>query len=315
MGLSRVTVRKAFAILEEDGLIVRKKKMGTFVREGVLDSKALHVAVLIPGRALDRGSFHGEIFGGCLSRALESGARLHCFPVSAPSVTLREIADCGASAVMVVAPKKGQMEILDALNESDLPTLVVNREVRGNRLSFVSTDHARGGEEMTRHFIAEGHERIAFVGRDDDDLCVRDRYEGYVAAFAKTGAILDEKLTFSMNLEEAKARPNEEIDRFFGFMTDTKPTALVSAGTGVMRDTVTPVVRAMETVPEMATFDEIWDTNPFKATLHEVVQPSRSEIGYTAMFHLERLARGNVGRVGVLMPPTILLKERGNNTR
>ncbi len=59
----------------------------------------------------------------------------------------------------------------------------------------IGCDNLRGGYEITRHMLAAGRRRIAFLGEADDHYPeFEDRYHGYTEALADAGIEVDPKL-------------------------------------------------------------------------------------------------------------------------
>ena len=70
-----------------------------------------------------------------------------------------------------------------------VPLVWVNRNPEPD-LPCVVPDERVGGRELTRHLVAMGHRRIAYVGPDSGHLSATGRYEGFLAAVREAG--LDE---------------------------------------------------------------------------------------------------------------------------
>lgn len=73
--------------------------------------------------------------------------------------------------------------------------------------TVVGSDNRQGGAAATRHLLAQGRRRIAFVGDCSDHYPeLSDRYAGYCAALAEAGLEADPMLQVDANLTEQSGR-------------------------------------------------------------------------------------------------------------
>jgi DNA-binding LacI/PurR family transcriptional regulator len=82
---------------------------------------------------------------------------------------------------------------LARLVDGGVPVVLV--DARGEGVPMVVTDDVEGGRMATRHLIALGHERVAFMGADDDtavgSTSSAQREQGYAEVLAEVGQPLD----------------------------------------------------------------------------------------------------------------------------
>jgi DNA-binding LacI/PurR family transcriptional regulator len=69
--------------------------------------------------------------------------------------------------------------------EINIPNVVLEKTTP--RSSCVDFDHVWGGAAATRHLLKAGRQRIGFIGRSDNQIPFRKRYEGYQSALAEAG--------------------------------------------------------------------------------------------------------------------------------
>jgi len=97
------------------------------------------------------------------------------------SLTRRDRAD--GLLIVSLPPPDGSLKRL-----ADAGVPVVLLDARGDGVPAVVTDDVEGGRIATRHLLALGHERIAFIGDQPDNpfgfTSSRDRERGYVQAMA-----------------------------------------------------------------------------------------------------------------------------------
>lgn len=91
---------------------------------------------------------------------------------------------------LVIAPTDGGAEpTFAALRRAGIPTLQVLHKADPDTetFPFASFDYAASGAEATRHLIAQGAHKIAFVGGLKDHAITNERMSGYAAAMIAAG--------------------------------------------------------------------------------------------------------------------------------
>ena len=87
-----------------------------------------------------------------------------------------------AGTIMVACPP-GDVRI-QALIESQLPTVFIDAVGTGAHATFVTSDNTDGARQITEHLLALGHRRIARITGTDTDPSGRDRLAGIRQALA-----------------------------------------------------------------------------------------------------------------------------------
>ena len=137
----------------------------------------------------------GNNFSASLLRALENRLRERGIAVLAASLDEepeRErdlVRDLVARRVdgLVLMPASVSQEYLVSEQRAGLPTVFVDRRPRGVDADSVTVDNHLGGQLATRHLLAHGHRRIAFIS----DLLTIDtaeqRLRGYTQSMQDVG--------------------------------------------------------------------------------------------------------------------------------
>lgn len=86
--------------------------------------------------------------------------------------------------------------ILHALQERQIPWLIMNRHIASKRVSYVGLDDEYATESAVNYLIKLGHRRIAFVGGNRNFENTKRRYSGYLAALEKAGIPAREEYVF-----------------------------------------------------------------------------------------------------------------------
>ncbi|MBM7097539.1 LacI family DNA-binding transcriptional regulator [Bacillus sp. H-16] len=76
---------------------------------------------------------------------------------------------------------------LDEVIESNIPCVLVDVELEGDNVGYVSTDNVFGAQMAMRHLINLGHENIAMMNGHNQARVSQRRLEGYVKALEEAG--------------------------------------------------------------------------------------------------------------------------------
>ncbi|MBA3936686.1 MAG: substrate-binding domain-containing protein [Planctomycetes bacterium] len=193
VGASERTVLEALAALQRAGRVERRNGVGTFVLDapaGDAGGRPLLPAVdagLIVAVARPDRSFFDHCLQALHREAGSAGLTL-------VSRLLAEGEDAG-----VVLPPRSQRPRGFLLFRRDLEPLAVRLQQAGQRVVLVGSvlagtaarvpsvagDHERGGLLATRHLLALGHRRVAFLG--DADVERTRRWRGHQRALDELG--------------------------------------------------------------------------------------------------------------------------------
>lgn len=112
---------------------------------------------------------------------------------------------------------------LQELDQFGVPLVLVNNLVGGKFAHSLSIDDRLGGRLMTRHLLALGHRRIAYLGNAAGGQASRDRRAGYRAELAAAGL----KRTPAWELTGPSGRPEGGVAGAEAFLAlQPRPTAL-----------------------------------------------------------------------------------------
>jgi GntR family transcriptional regulator of arabinose operon len=213
-GVSRITVRLALAMLEEEGLIVRRRSLGTFVRNA-------------PGHEHQKPFASGTIAIICSNEQAEHVEEDVAFAIQLRAIE-RGLAQRGHSVQIVGIGKDDQLnrvrlEQLSQIQQLEgvcaigpclerYADLFANAHVITTSMYYpgrfprVGTDIQAVCRDAISHLIERGHRRIALICGDWVDRRAFALFaEGYREAFARAG------LSFEMGWL-CHGHPNEPID-------------------------------------------------------------------------------------------------------
>jgi DNA-binding LacI/PurR family transcriptional regulator len=98
-------------------------------------------------------------------------------------VALRALFEHRVDGIIVATREtRAGNELLQGLVERGLPMVLVGRTFNHAQADRVTADHWRGGYDAVEHLIAQGHQRIAFVGVTLTNGAGLRRFQGYLDA-------------------------------------------------------------------------------------------------------------------------------------
>lgn len=175
-GLSLTTVRRAYELLVDEGLVIRRQGAGTFVcpraRHGY--SRNGRIGVLVPESDYYFSRVIQGIESTLSSRGFEMIVATSGYDVHREQHEVTSLVEQKADGIIVAPafsqgrrePNRRQIEVLGA---SGFPILLLERSFPRlgpvDHLEHVVSDHAGGAFDAVRHLLALGHERIALIVR------------------------------------------------------------------------------------------------------------------------------------------------------
>ena len=110
------------------------------------------------------------------------------------------------------------------LKNTDIPVILMNRDFQAASVSCIVFDDCDGATKAVEYLLSLGHERIAFLGKNDRDSS-RRRLQGYMAGLENAGISLDSDLIFGCDYETDSGKKAGE----YILNLKNKPTAILCA--------------------------------------------------------------------------------------
>ncbi|MBE76843.1 MAG: hypothetical protein CMG41_03790 [Candidatus Marinimicrobia bacterium] len=230
-GLSRATVRQALRNLEQNGYIVRKKRVGSFVLKIEKDTKNIPtVGILIPDirsgyapilarGAEDEATKNNISLILCNTDDLLSQAKYHIDRLINLKVS-------GVIYVPVAASDKDNLQIIKKLKRKNIPVVLADRGIQGSEIDIVTTNNFEGSRQIAQHLINEGHERIAFLSNKLYST-ERLRYDGFISKMKEANINQDPAITI---LDKGAFNVNRYLTHVHKILKNKKKFTAVYAG-------------------------------------------------------------------------------------
>jgi len=202
-GLARATRRQAIQNLVNMGLLLRKRRLGTFVIEKTPTTKnQMIIGLLLPD--IRRG------YAPILARGVEDEAsqnRQSIILCDTDDLFIRanfhadrmiENAVSGVIFVPTAVSNTQNKIIIDKLKQNDIPVVLVDRTIPYMEMDCVTTDNVKGAYDLTTYLIDKGHKRIT-ITLSTMISTERDRLKGYKQALIDNDIPVDNELIFTQN--------------------------------------------------------------------------------------------------------------------
>lgn len=225
-GVSRITVRHALTQLENQGVLYRKRGVGSFVNPDIYQTP-ISGAELAPAKSNRVFAFVIPFniartgLTGSIQEATNYLNERDCF------TSMYISGENGENQGHCILQRLAQMNIagvayypytnnihLEALNElmfSGKPVVLMDLPSRVAHLPSVTSDNLGGERALIRHLTSLGHRHIAFLSGIPISAreTLGDRYSGYLLGLADAGIKLNPALVYTEMGPEARALPAE----------------------------------------------------------------------------------------------------------
>lgn len=317
----RKVIRNAVALLEADGMVVRRPNCRPVVN-AEWDAHAARSSSGEPFRFIDtpvafrqaalimwqgchvheqNGTAQQRIFWGMNEVLSNSGVHTIFLDIgqygrpdetaSREAAHLRHAVDNGLGVVYYPHAIQRNTELIRATGRR-VPLVLIDRQLPGIEADFVGVENDLAVYEATNYLIEQGHRRIAFATLTDTVHTVQDRQTGYARAIADAFGLDRYELVIVEPATDVPEWP--AFDAVFSLPPNRRPTALVCVNDYVAVRAYEHLRRFGLEIPRdiaLVGFDNLIPTLPGGLGLTTVAQPYE-EIGRRAAMAL--LDRRNI---------------------
>lgn len=205
--VSTVTVKKALDLLRQDGMIMRRPRLGTFVTrlsptEGTAADAAPGSLPLV-GCVLTNfdDSFGTELLGSMLDTAAGRANLIVRRSAGSPRVEEQLITELVANQIQALVLEPSSSEyvppVVLELVTRRFPVVIVDRALDRLPVSTVCSDNLAAARMLTGHLFDLGHRRVGLVSAATHVSTLDDRRQGFLLAHATLSAPHDESTAFT----------------------------------------------------------------------------------------------------------------------
>ena len=330
----RSVVRGALALLEKEGLILRRPHCRPIVQPpaGEMPSavagspvfpslKSRFVALAMwHGGILEQGrSAQERIFWG-MNQALGTAGYHAVFLDLGDSVRsetenaereaahLRYVLDHEFAGVVFYAYAYQSNSDLIREVAHRIPFILLDRSLPGVEADFVGAANRQAMFEATSHLISLGHRRIAYVTTPEPINTVQDRLQGHMRAMRESALHFEAVLTTPFLTDTVWPA----FEAVFRLPAGERPTALLCVNDYAAIQVADQFERLNLRVPEdisLVGFDDIVQTLPGGVGLTSVAQPFE-DIGRTAAeLFIRRVENPSAPPAAVHLPTRLIVRE------
>lgn len=208
---------------------------------------------------------------------------------------------------VIVPPVRDDDPDVEALVESGIPVVCVDRRLASTRVDMVISDNERGSRMATEHLIEQGHRRIAYIGGIPRISTSRERLSGYRNALKEHNLPFDDALVRDGDSrQESGQRLTEQL-----LNLDPPPTALVAGNNLMMLGALIALNEHNVRIPQdmaLVGYDDV----PWAKALNPpptVVNQPGYEMGRRAAETLfQRFAEPNQSTTLATLQPTLVVR-------
>jgi LacI family transcriptional regulator len=194
---------------------------------------------------------------------------------------------------------------VDYLLKSSLNFILVDRILKQQKTSYVSTDHYQGAFEATEYLIKLGHRKIAILKGGGILFPDIERYAGFENAMKKNKINIEQKFILNCEFNEMKAY-NATLKLM---ETNPKPSAIFTFNSKMMNGTIKAIQKLGLNIPDdisLICFDQIPGYEIFQPRIACVIQPIKSlgEKAISALINKIKKTEKS-GRTRVILKPEL----------
>lgn len=216
------------------------------------------------------------------------------------------------SGLLLFAAPGTNSDVIRRIQRFGIPVVLINRLFPELPCDYIGVDNLHGGYEATKHLLALGHKRIAFIGGNRQLYTWHGRLQGYQQALQEAGleteaALMPESLC---NREEAPAL----IEHLFDL--PNPPTAIFSYNDTIAIGAMMALKsRGITPGKEVAVigFDDIPEGLSFSPSLSTVTAHPRHQGAKAVELLQSRISNPGMPVQRIVMPTELVVRESSGN--
>lgn len=157
----------------------------------LMRDRSERIGILVYGQQWFANPFHGLILGGVADAISKTDYCLDLFVQSDVDISLTAEWRARRLDGIIVLPMRLSEETISAIDRTEVPVVVIDGWWESTSVRYITWDNAAGGALAAEHLIAQGHQRLGFLGAAADDYTSSERLKGYREAIRRHGLELN----------------------------------------------------------------------------------------------------------------------------
>lgn len=338
-GVSRITAKKALDELADKKIIVRKRRLGSFIStdydfdnpiitDGDSDSRLLSGNSNLIGIIFPIDTAKGDMMyyiQGILEVVTAKGYYMVISnsgrnPDNERILLQKYISDNVKGIIYYPYSDHANYDLMIQLSVRNYPIVTVDKYFTGVDISHVVSDNFTGELSVVNHLIDNGHEKIAFFSdvAIDDKSSIRDRFNGYCTALADHNIPIRQNLIYT-NIAKSLDIETDGIYlivKSISSAIEQGVTAIACSSDGVALLVMEACQSLGISIPDdlsLTGFDDLSDTQKFSIGLTTVHQ-NLYAIGKEAANILIKLIENKKGgKHNMIFPVSFIKRESVKN--
>lgn len=174
---------------------------------------------------------------------------------------------------VIIAPFDSDAQHLDKLRQRNIPTVLVDRRIKGWDVDSVYGDSVAGARALVRHLIGLGHRRISVISGPETTSTAEDRIAGYRMALAEAGIPIDPRL---IRRGEYRTSTGEDLTLQL-IDEDLNPSAIFATNNAIAMGAINALEKRGLRIPQdiaLVSFDDLPNASHLFPFLTVVAQPA-----------------------------------------
>jgi DNA-binding LacI/PurR family transcriptional regulator len=200
-GVCRTTVRKALESLVAEGFLVRKPRLGTFIRPEAVGNYSMFFGnkpviglICCDGMVTFMDEYFMMLSAIIYERLIDNNCIIRPIYFSGnPEQEAEDLSKGKLDGVLWLSPLRKQIPTMRVFESCNVPVVSVCPIFNSNEVDYVAIDYFKCGYIVAKYLLESGHRKILYINRNPADL-EADKKTGCKAAFAEYGVEWNEHL-------------------------------------------------------------------------------------------------------------------------
>ncbi|MFW5769686.1 MAG: LacI family DNA-binding transcriptional regulator, partial [Spirochaetota bacterium] len=215
----------------------------------------------------------------------------------------------GVEGVLCVGVQEGTSSLINFMTRSEVPLVLVDREIKGYDVARVILDNVYGGQLVADYLFSLGHTRIAFLTSSFTEA-ERLRLDGFLQAFANRNLDIAEKYIISQTEEMWHRGECPELIKLL--RNGNPPTAIFASNDYKAFQLLNILKKSNIHVPEdisLVGYDDVEAASYVSPALTTVHQPIDKMIDLGAQMLMRYINGDSINEKEKVMKPWLVERE------